>query len=240
MHVSPALKEVSGSDGNNDSMSAKSSTVDNASTSIGCVASINAVCDESSLHLDESYKKVTTLTKLNSFIIPKRESPIHEKLQWLKLHPVQPISPTIPFDVSRVYFRNIAKTKFAEADGKPSPERKPSETIPRKWLSYCCESKMVYCDVCAVFSIETKMSIFGKGKFIKDTRHLYDDIEKHELSEPHKMATMAFLVNSNNTNVNSLLLKRHETFVQENQEIVHRVINIILLLAKMNVGFCGH
>lgn len=61
---------------------------------------------------------------------------------------------------------------------------------------------------------------------------MYNDVEKYEISEAHKTATIAFLV--------SLLLRGDEKLIQENREIVHRVINIILLLTKQNAGFRGH
>ena len=175
--------------------------------------------------------------ELSPFVIPREASPICEKLQWLKLHPVQPILSNMPFDATRVYFRTTSIT-YSDA-AKSSLQPKQSEMIPRKWLSYCSETKKIYCSMCAVFSTD-KISIFCKGKFIKDTRHVYNDIEKHEVSEAHKTATIAFLINSKNANVQSLLFRGGEKLIQENREIVHRVINIILLLAKQNAGFRGH
>lgn len=97
---------------------------------------------------------ITDESTITAFVIPKETSPINEKLQWLKLHPVQPILPNMPFDVTRIYFRNIT-----HSDAGSSLQSKQSETIPRKWLSYCSESKQIYCGICAVFSIEKKICV---------------------------------------------------------------------------------
>lgn len=158
------------------------------------------------------------VVSLLPFIIPKEKLSIHEKLQWLKLHPIQPTCPRPPFDSSRLYFRQIKTLDNT------------TEMIPRKWLSFCFEDKKVYCSVCAVFA-ETRDSVFCKGK-ISNRKNVYEKVEKHELSVSHKNATNAFLVNSKKINVEQLLITKYESVVQHNRDIVQRVINTIILLAK--------
>jgi hypothetical protein len=175
----------------------------------GLVVGSNETIDTSTIgeECDTSECQSEIVSELSPFVIPREASPICEKLQWLKLRPVQPILSKMPFDVTRVYFRTTSITHSDAVKSSLQPKR--SEMIPRKWLSYCSETKKIYCGVCAFFSID-KISIFCKGKFIKDTTHVYDNIEKHEVSEVHKTTTIAFLINSKNANVQSILFRGSE------------------------------
>lgn len=95
-------------------------------------------------------KKRVIVADLIITVFPKEASIICEKLQWLKLHLVQPIFPNMPFNVIRVYFRTV---KYSDFDAESSFHPKLSEMIPRIWLPYCSVSKKIYCPVYAIFNI---------------------------------------------------------------------------------------
>jgi len=88
------------------------------------------------------------------------------------------------------------------------------------------------------FSMDRRSS-FCTGSVI-NIKNLYKRLNKHDkLSQHHSDATSCYLINSTGGNVENLLNTERELFIQNNWEIVHRVINIIILLSKQNVSFRG-
>ncbi|XP_015375376.1 PREDICTED: uncharacterized protein LOC107169923 [Diuraphis noxia] len=143
-------------------------------------------------------------------------------MAFLKLHPIQPSDiKSLSFDPRKVYFRLLPT----------------GESLQRKWLSYCVENKSVYCSICMAFSIDKNTS-FCTGSVV-NIKDLYERLNKHEKSLSHSDATSYYLINKSGANVENLINTERELVVKNNREIVHRVINIILLLSKQNVGFRG-
>lgn len=166
--------------------------------------------------------KESEINILNPFLLPKQNSPIYEKMAFLKLHPIQPSDiKSLSFDPRKVYFRLLPT----------------GESVQRKWLSYCIENKSVYCSICMAFSMDKNTS-FCTGSVV-NIKNLYERLNKHEKSLSHSDATSCYLINKFERNVQNLINTERELVVKNNREIVHRVINIILLLSKQNIGFRG-
>lgn len=144
-------------------------------------------------------------------------------MTFLKLHPIQPSDiKSLSFDPRKVYFRLLPT----------------GESLQRKWLSYCVENKSVYCSICMAFSVDKNTSFCTDGSVV-NIKNLYERLNKHEKSFSHSDATSFSLMNKSGANVENLMNTERELVVKNNREIVHRVINIILLLSKQNVGFRG-
>ncbi|XP_025414670.1 uncharacterized protein LOC112686538 [Sipha flava] len=143
-------------------------------------------------------------------------------MAFLKLHPIQPSDiKSLSFDPCKVYFRLLPT----------------GESLQRKWLSYCVENKSVYCSICMTFSIDKNTS-FCTGSVV-NIKNLCERLNKHEKSLRHSDATPCYLINKSGVNVENLINTERELVVKNNREIVHRVINRILLLSKQNVDFRG-
>jgi len=166
--------------------------------------------------------KESVINILNPFLLPNQNSSIYEKMAFLKLHPIQPSDiKSLSFDPRKVYFRLLPT----------------GESVQRKWLSYCVENKSVYCSICMAFSMDKNTS-FCTGSVI-NIKNLYERLNKQEKSLSHSDATSCYLINKSGRNVQNLINTERELVVKNNREIVHRVINIILLLSKQNIGFRG-
>lgn len=160
----------------------------------------------------------TLLPSLSQIFTPPdyEKSTLSEKLIFLKSHPVQPTDVKI-FDPRKIYYRNL-----------PSGEK-----FQRKRLSYCQENETIICSVCMVFS-KNRDSPFCKGLTI-NFKNIYIKLEKHE----HSNSTLHLMRNSSKQNITDILTTQREKTVKQNREILHRIVNSILLLAKQNAAFRG-
>jgi len=74
---------------------------------------------------------------------------------------------------------------------------------------------------------------------VVNIKNLYERLNKHEKSLSHSDAASCYLMITSRGNVQNLINTERELVIKNNREIVHRVINIILLLSKQNMGFRG-
>ena len=149
-------------------------------------------------------------------------------------HPVQPENNKaenikLPFDPSRVYFSEVANDK-----------------VRREWLSYCSTRRKVFCWVCRGFAVKLdgKFSYSGWGNEVKYAAgHIYGAVNKHEATKEHISATQSFFAFCKGNAVNqcslaaAIDLKKRQ--VLERREVMLRIINIVLHLAKQGSAFRG-
>ncbi|XP_052130037.1 uncharacterized protein LOC127751083 [Frankliniella occidentalis] len=154
-----------------------------------------------------------------------------EKKLLMAIHPIQPDSKTgveikLPFDKERVYTQGPGGNK-------------------RMWLSYCANRRRLFCWLCHAFGdTKSHYATVGWGDDAKwKARHCYKSIEKHELSVEHLAAVKAYLHFSERRSVlqvlNTKSLSLRAKQVADNREVVLRIINIVLFLAKQGIAFRG-
>ena len=113
----------------------------------------------------------------------------------------------------------------------------------RKWLTVDLEHKGLYCFPCLLFSKRGKVD----SGFIQ-LSYLSGALEKHEGLE-HRDAIIEqklFLKRTSHLEVGSLIfmntaeIERHNVTVCQNREIIKRIINAVIFLAKEEMAFRGH
>ena len=116
----------------------------------------------------------------------------------------------------------------------------------RKWLTVDLEHKRLYCFPCLLFAKKRKGPWVDSG-FIK-LSYLSGAMEKHEGQE-HRDAIIEqklFLKRTIHLEVGSLIfmntaeIERHNATVCQNREIIKRIINAVIFLAKEEMAFLGH
>ena len=116
----------------------------------------------------------------------------------------------------------------------------------RKWLTVDLEHKRLYCFPCLLFAKKRKGPWVDSG-FIK-LSYLSGALEKHEGQE-HRDAIIEqklFLKRTSHLEVGSLIfmntaeIERHNATVCQNREIIKRIINAVIFLAKEEMAFRGH
>ena len=118
--------------------------------------------------------------------------------------------------------------------------------LSRKWLTVDLEHKRLYCFPCLLFAKKRKGPWVDSG-FIK-LSYLSGALEKHEGQE-HRDAIIEqklFLKRTSHLEVGSLIfmntaeIERHNATVCQNREIIKRIINAVIFLAKEEMAFRGH
>ena len=108
------------------------------------------------------------------FTYANRMSP---ELYW-GFHPKQPMHDNLPFNAKKVYFRT-------------TPDER---TVPRKWVTYDEDNKMLYCSHCLMYAPHKSSNIkwiSGYSKF----ENIRKRLSEHEKSDCHHMSTEAYLAN---------------------------------------------
>ncbi|XP_065654865.1 uncharacterized protein LOC136081477 [Hydra vulgaris] len=118
-----------------------------------------------------------------------------------------------------------------------------SNLIPRKWLTVKCKGnnyvEAVYCTICMVFSSSASNFCSGCTNF----KNIYATIESHENSQVHGLAVEAYILASNNyniensVNINMMNLKKKQAL--ERIHVLEQVFETAKLLGKQNLPYRG-
>ncbi|CAH0563170.1 unnamed protein product [Brassicogethes aeneus] len=115
------------------------------------------------------------------------------------------------------------------------------EKILRSWMIYSISKQKLFCFCCRLFSIDQDKCT---SKFItgfNDWWKLNPKVSDHENSLYHiaKWKTLQTGLASNST-ITTHRLRLHELEVKKKRDILKRLLDIILFLAKQNLSFRGH
>lgn len=160
------------------------------------------------------------------FVASSPNSTTQIKLAFLDQHPIHPNSNIyeLPFQASRVYYRNTEL----------------GDKFLRKWLSYNVKNKKFYCNICMTFILDhDSVWIHGATYTVK---RIYDKIKDHEENcQSHEFAVQTFsqIEFKDRGGILDLLDSSRKKIVSNNREIVARVVDIIIFLAKQNLSFRG-
>ncbi|CAH0549851.1 unnamed protein product [Brassicogethes aeneus] len=120
-------------------------------------------------------------------------------------------------------------------------KRSPTEG-ERKWISFNDKNNSLFCCVCLAFSGINEKNIFTQG--MSDWRHVYQRINEHEISNQHTNSVTSYFRFVANKCINKLLcdseiLKKKQSKITQNREVVHRVIDVIKLISKRGLSYRG-
>ena len=164
------------------------------------------------------------------FSRPSESSTAKTKLDFIGKHPIQPdpVHLKLPFDSKKIYYRT-------------QPE---GEKIQRKWLSYSCQTNRIYCSFCMCYEKFSSKSPFASFGYDVNVKYVYEKVAKHEESKGHVNSVKSYIAALSQKDVRSLIdkegISRRQAEVQQNRMVIHRIIDIILFLAKQNIAFRGH
>lgn len=181
-------------------------------------------CNSESFNDDNTYN-FETLADTAAFMAPSIEDSFKSKLKFLDQHPIQPIifnHKKVHFDPKKLYNRQMAN----------------GEIVERKWISYQFYTNKIFCSTCMAFSKDI-LNSFVKGIFV-NLKTVYNKVLKHEKSVLHKDACETYLRVCTNNTVDVLLGSMYDKEIQKNRMVIHRVVDIIIVLAKQNLAFRGH
>lgn len=160
------------------------------------------------------------------FIAPCPKTTTQVKLAFLDQHPIHPESDNndLPFQASRIYYR----------------QTESGDKFLRKWLSYCLNNNRFYCSICMAFSLDrNSVWVHGTSYTVK---RIYDKIKHHENNcRSHEFAVQTFtqITLRNRGDIVDMIDSSRRKIVANNREVVARVIDIIIFLAKQNLAFRG-
>lgn len=158
-------------------------------------------------------------TNIRLFIPPLFSSHHQIKVAFVDAHPCEPQS-NASFASNKVYFRKMPDGKY----------------VNRKWVTYNEINKKVYCSLCMAFT-RLNSTPFIEGVEI-NLKYLYRQLEKHENSKPHDSACKVYFNISSGKTINSFFSHRQK-MVELNREIMTRIVDIALLIAKQGLAFRG-
>ena len=120
------------------------------------------------------------------------------------------------------------------------------DNFERKWLLYSPAEDAVFCHFCIFFSGTNKETTFTKTGY-RDWKKANEKLSKHEQSQCHINATVDFGNYCSQTSINEqlcneaeILGKARQEKVRKNRMVMHRLIDIVLCLAKQGIAFRGH
>lgn len=118
--------------------------------------------------------------------------------------------------------------------------------MDRHWLIYSPKSNRLHCSCCWLFECKDKDTLtwadpkHGFSKFRKGLER----IERHEQSKTHREAEKTFLMMkyriSQDSTVILGLMKAERERVERNRQVLRRLIDASLFLARQGPAFCGH
>lgn len=144
------------------------------------------------------------------------------------VHPYQPkLLENVAWSLHRIYNRTDLKGNL----------------ISRKWFTVQCKGnnyvKAVYCTICMVFSSSASNFCSGCTNF----KNIYATIEAHENSQVRGLAVEAYILASNNYNIehsvnkNTMNLKIKQAL--ERIHVLEQVFEVVMLLGKQNLPYRG-
>nr|XP_018915260.1 PREDICTED: uncharacterized protein LOC109042787 [Bemisia tabaci] len=168
----------------------------------------------------------STDEELIYFIPPQESDSLEIKQAFRKHHPIQPVNfkGKTPFNTGKMYYRALPN----------------GQNHPRAWLSYSVGLNQVFCANCMAFG--NSKSKFRTGCKL-DIKNIYQDVERHEMSEEHKTATSATFRACQNLSIdhaiNRDLVSKRVKEIEVRRQVVSRLIDITLFLARQGLAFRG-
>ena len=173
------------------------------------------------------------------------ELSVDEKLFLLKMEPCHPAKDILKNRTKQQgnRMRQCSQGIFYHDDG-----------IKRKWVSYSLSMDAVYCIPCLLFTDATSRSdnrgnqgnAFVVNGF-SNWKNQNERIHAHEASSVHKNAKVAAALFHEGLNMESLMdnqsKEREEerlAAVNNNREVLERILDVIFLLGKQGLAFRGH
>lgn len=160
-----------------------------------------------------------------AFLPPSIGDNLKAKLKFLEQHPIQPVisrNKKVPFDPKKLYYRQMIN----------------NEIVQRKWISYYFYTNKIYCSTCMAFSKDS-LNAFVNGVYVI-SKTVYNKVFKHEKSAIHKDACETYLRACTNNIVDVLLGDLYSKEMEQNRLVLHRIVDIVVVLAKQNLAFRGH
>jgi len=113
--------------------------------------------------------------------------------------------------------------------------------VPRFWLCYSVGWNVAYCETCWLFA-NRQYSYYQDSwiKGINDWRHLASKIEKHESSNQHIEARKIRSNWETNKTIDKSIEHQYATEIVYWQNVLKRIIKIILSLTAGNTALRGH
>ncbi|XP_063675854.1 zinc finger MYM-type protein 1-like [Bolinopsis microptera] len=163
---------------------------------------------------------------------------VDEKRAVVKLGPHKPVV-TIQYQTKAGNVQNQ----------KHNPTVNPMDNFlsAREWLTVDVEDKRLYCFPCLLFAKKRDTCWVETG--FHRISYIGSSMEKHDQAREHRSAVIdlkLFLRRTNHFEVGSLIsmnsdeIERHNNLVCRNREIVKRLINAVIYLAKQEMAFRGH
>ena len=123
-----------------------------------------------------------------------------------------------------------------------------STKVSRHWLNYSPSVNRVFCFACWLFADKTSpnyMPVWGNpSEGVSKFKKGLEKIEKHERSDIHRNAEKQLLITKyrlvQDKTVLTQQVKAEKLAIQKNREILKRLIDVTLFLAKQNLSFRGH
>lgn len=155
----------------------------------------------------------------------------------LKLGPCQPLpehlsGKSFPIDNHGRHFSHLWYTRFLPDGSK----------IQRDWLSYSISENKIFCLHCMLYSVNThnvagkSWTNIGFSNWINGVSR----INKHELSSEHITATIKFKIKNHCVPLLPSIEYQKKIQIATNRQIVSELIDIVIFLARHNLGFRGH
>ncbi|KAK3917568.1 Zinc finger MYM-type protein 1 [Frankliniella fusca] len=113
----------------------------------------------------------------------------------------------------------------------------------RMWLSYSERDKQLFCWICVAFCSQRKSNFITGwgGNDHWESGHCYSSISRHEISLEHQHAVESFHLFSLQSSINHCLdlssLSLRKKQVAQRRDVVLKIIEIVLFLAKQSLPF---
>uniref|UniRef100_A0A803KFL2 DUF4371 domain-containing protein n=1 Tax=Xenopus tropicalis TaxID=8364 RepID=A0A803KFL2_XENTR len=170
----------------------------------------------------------STSATCNPFNAPDPTCNISVKLNFMKSHPVQPLSDashTLPFQAHKVYFRLVPG----------------GSAIQRKWLSFCADDQKLYCSTCMAFCTNRR-SMFISGWPVNKL-HVNERVKEHEESALHQASVISYMTAERKSDIETLinvnLVNKQKEKIRNNRLVIMRLIDIIQHIAKLGLAYRG-
>lgn len=116
------------------------------------------------------------------------------------------------------------------------------ERVHRRWLIYSQTGGSIFCFCCRLYAINLKSQLAKKSGF-NDWKHVQERLISHETSPEHFKCmaqwTEAHLRLNKNSAIDQELIDQVRRTTERWQEILKRIVEIILYLAQHNIAFRG-
>ncbi|XP_077294880.1 zinc finger MYM-type protein 1-like [Arctopsyche grandis] len=113
--------------------------------------------------------------------------------------------------------------------------------IQRTWLGYSVKLNRAYCEPCWLFA-DKKNKYYNSSwvEGIQDWRGLSKKNSIHEKSQVHTKSCCTYDLWKNSETIDEYISSELKSRVNYWRQVIHRIINVILTLAKCNLAFQGH